>query len=423
MKSIDELAANLDFTTARTGEDRSVTFLPDPPRAQRRYTVISVDDHIVEPPDTFTGRLPRSSPTARPGSSTPTTAGRPGFTTVSDCPTSGSTPWWAGRCRSTASSRSDSTKCAAAHGISTSESRTWTSTASTPRSTSRPSCPGFAGQRLQQVTKDRDLALASVRAWNDWHLEVLGGLLPRTHHSLPAAVAAGPRARRDDDPGERRARLSRRHVQREPGHARIAQHPLRPLGSDDGRLRRDRHRRQPAHRVVGVLAVHHRRCAAGRAGRAVLRLCHLGGGRLAVLGTAQQIPGTQDLPVRRRNRLGRRAARPPRPHAQLSRDVRHLAGRSAKSSLPPRCSPATSGSAPWRTSRRSCSATGSAWTTSCSKPTIRTATPRGRTPSRRSTNRSATCRRTMIRKITWENASRLYRHPVPDDVQRDPDAF
>jgi len=59
VKSIDELATNLNFTTARTGGERSVTFLPDPPRAPRRYTVISVDDHIVEPPDTFTGRLPR----------------------------------------------------------------------------------------------------------------------------------------------------------------------------------------------------------------------------------------------------------------------------------------------------------------------------------------------------------------------------
>ena len=29
------------------------------PGRRRRYTVISVDDHIVEPPDTFTGRLPR----------------------------------------------------------------------------------------------------------------------------------------------------------------------------------------------------------------------------------------------------------------------------------------------------------------------------------------------------------------------------
>ena len=28
-----------------------------------------------------------------------------------------------------------------------------------------------------------------------------------------------------------------------------------------------------------------------------------------------------------------------------------------------------------------------------------------------------------IRKITWENASKLYRHPVPDAVQTDPNAF
>ena len=28
-----------------------------------------------------------------------------------------------------------------------------------------------------------------------------------------------------------------------------------------------------------------------------------------------------------------------------------------------------------------------------------------------------------VRAITWENASRLYRHPVPEAVQRDPNAF
>ena len=36
----------------------TVTFLPEPTRRPRRYTVISVDDHIVEPPDMFEGRLP-----------------------------------------------------------------------------------------------------------------------------------------------------------------------------------------------------------------------------------------------------------------------------------------------------------------------------------------------------------------------------
>ena len=38
--------------------------------------------------------------------------------------------------------------------------------------------PGFAGQRLQTVTQDRDLALVRVRAWNDWHLEEWAGTHP-----------------------------------------------------------------------------------------------------------------------------------------------------------------------------------------------------------------------------------------------------
>jgi hypothetical protein len=28
-----------------------------------------------------------------------------------------------------------------------------------------------------------------------------------------------------------------------------------------------------------------------------------------------------------------------------------------------------------------------------------------------------------IKKMTWENASLLYRHPVPEAIQRSPDAF
>ena len=38
--------------------DRSPTLLPDPEPRRRTYTVISVDDHLVEPPDLFDGRLP-----------------------------------------------------------------------------------------------------------------------------------------------------------------------------------------------------------------------------------------------------------------------------------------------------------------------------------------------------------------------------
>ena len=37
----------------------SPRLLPDPVRRDRRYTIISVDDHLVEPPDMFEGRVPK----------------------------------------------------------------------------------------------------------------------------------------------------------------------------------------------------------------------------------------------------------------------------------------------------------------------------------------------------------------------------
>ncbi|MFI5041441.1 MAG: amidohydrolase family protein [Acidimicrobiales bacterium] len=45
---------------------RSDTLLPDPAPRPVRYTVISVDDHLVEPPDMFEGRLPRRLQHAAP---------------------------------------------------------------------------------------------------------------------------------------------------------------------------------------------------------------------------------------------------------------------------------------------------------------------------------------------------------------------
>jgi predicted TIM-barrel fold metal-dependent hydrolase len=37
---------------------RHLTLLPDPPPQERTFTIISVDDHIIEPADMFTGRVP-----------------------------------------------------------------------------------------------------------------------------------------------------------------------------------------------------------------------------------------------------------------------------------------------------------------------------------------------------------------------------
>jgi hypothetical protein len=44
--------------TAANTEERDPDLLPDPTPRSRRYTIVSVDDHVVEPPHMFEGRLP-----------------------------------------------------------------------------------------------------------------------------------------------------------------------------------------------------------------------------------------------------------------------------------------------------------------------------------------------------------------------------
>src|SRR5881394_2331995 len=124
MTSLDfnDLTSDLSFTKAKTGADRTVTFLPEPTRAERKYTVISVDDHIVEPPNFEEMRRGSWDIHAR----------------IADMDLNG----------------------------------VW-------GSLNFPSfLPGFAGQRLQMTTNDRDLAMATTRAWNDWHLDAWCGAAP-----------------------------------------------------------------------------------------------------------------------------------------------------------------------------------------------------------------------------------------------------
>ena len=59
MISLDDLTTNRNFTKGGREGERTVTFLPDPPAAERKYTVISADDHIVEPPHVFENRVPQ----------------------------------------------------------------------------------------------------------------------------------------------------------------------------------------------------------------------------------------------------------------------------------------------------------------------------------------------------------------------------
>ncbi|HEX4219413.1 MAG TPA: amidohydrolase family protein [Acidimicrobiales bacterium] len=178
MLSIEELLANSDWTTAAKDGPKTVTFLPEPPRADRKYTVISADDHIVEPPHVFEGRIPTDLADRAPrivekddGTETwvydGTELPNVGFNAVVGRPVD---EW------RTEPTRFDEMRPGAwdihrriadmdLNGIYA--------------SLNFPSfLPGFAGQRLQQVTSDARLAMAAVRAWNDWHLEEWAGTYP-----------------------------------------------------------------------------------------------------------------------------------------------------------------------------------------------------------------------------------------------------
>lgn len=179
MKSLDEMAADLSFTAAKTGDEKQVTFLPEPERAERRYTMISVDDHIVEPPDTFDGRLPAKFADRAPRIVEKEPGGAEvwvydgvelpnvGFNAVVGRPVNeyGFEPARFDEMRRGAWDIHERVRDMDINGVYA--------------SLNFPSfLPGFAGQRLQMVTKDRDLAMASVRAWNDWHLEEWAGSYP-----------------------------------------------------------------------------------------------------------------------------------------------------------------------------------------------------------------------------------------------------
>lgn len=178
MRDLDDLASDLSFTTAGTGDERKVTFLPEPAKADRRYVIISADDHIVEPPDTFEGRVPAKYADRAPKVVTTDAGGElwqydgqqfpnVGFNAVVGRPVSeyGFEPARFDEMRRGAWDIHARVADMDLNGVYA--------------SVNFPSfLPGFAGQRLQLSTKDEGLALASVRAWNDWHHEVWAGEYP-----------------------------------------------------------------------------------------------------------------------------------------------------------------------------------------------------------------------------------------------------
>lgn len=178
MADLEELQKNLEFTRGGKSKTGAVTFLPEPERRTRHHLVISVDDHIVEPPDTFEGRLPARFADLAPrvvdksdGTETWVFDGKElpnvGFNAVVGRPVSE----YSFEPARFSEMRRGSWDID--HRIADMD------TAGIWSSLCFPSfLPGFTGQRLQLGVSDTDLALASVRAWNDWHHEVWAGTYP-----------------------------------------------------------------------------------------------------------------------------------------------------------------------------------------------------------------------------------------------------
>jgi predicted TIM-barrel fold metal-dependent hydrolase len=158
-------------------KERTVKLLPDPDPRPRHWPIISVDDHIVEPPHMFEGRLPAKLQDRAPK--------------IVEDP-SGNQVWeFEGRRVSTI-------------GLSAVVGRAdddWTTDPSR-FDEMRPGCwdikervrdmdlagiyaslcfgsflPGFAGRVFNKLA-DQEYGLALVRAWNEWHLEEWCGTYP-----------------------------------------------------------------------------------------------------------------------------------------------------------------------------------------------------------------------------------------------------
>ena len=224
---------------------------------------ISVDDHLVEPPDLFEGRLPAKYADRAPRVEH-TDAGDDVW--IFDHQTipniQGSTICWAGP-------RSE-------YGVNPTafdEMRAWLlrrtragqgheADAGSSPAPCFPSFPSFSG-RLFLACDDKELALASVQAYNDWHIDEVGRQLSRPFHPDGAARCSGTRscARPRCAAHCREEGLPLTHVHREPRDPRPAELPRSVLGSALARARRGRHDPQRAHRLVGPARDHRARRA------------------------------------------------------------------------------------------------------------------------------------------------------------------
>ena len=161
----------------RTDGTDTVTFLPEPDPRPRHFPIISVDDHLVEPPGLFAGRLPSKFADRAPmmverddgrqvwrmeGLELPNI----GLNAVAGRPPAEYT---------VEPARTEDMR----RGCWDIHSRIYDMDINgVYASICFPSMlAGFAGQRFSEL-HDQDLGLATLRAWNDWHLEEWCGAYP-----------------------------------------------------------------------------------------------------------------------------------------------------------------------------------------------------------------------------------------------------
>ena len=173
-----EAMSELRFRKIERADPNHVEFLPEPDRRAREYLIISVDDHLIEPPETFDGRVPKKwidrapklihqddgtdawlfEGKLHPNIGMNAVAGRP----IKDCTFE---PQRFSHMRLGAYNVDARVRDMDLDGVYA--------------SLCFPSgLVGFGGQRLQLESKDPELALTMVRAINDWHLEAWAGAYP-----------------------------------------------------------------------------------------------------------------------------------------------------------------------------------------------------------------------------------------------------
>ena len=203
--SVEDLAESAPGTSGRQGPG-TVTFLPDPEPPELWATIVSVDDHVVEPPDIFEGRFPAKFADEAPRVVDTDNGGQAWLWTDKLLPNVGFNAV-AGRPRSRAHLRAHPLRPHAQRGVGRQARLDDMDLNGVWASLCFPSfLPGFVGQRLTLWPKDEELALAAMRAYNDWHLESWCGsdpdrFIPHQIAWLRDPVVAAEEIRRNAERG------------------------------------------------------------------------------------------------------------------------------------------------------------------------------------------------------------------------------